>query len=193
MGPDSPPESNAANDATLESQIREAFGRVAYSHKTHEKRADTLNSRLARIKLAQIILSAIATGGFVSIFFGAGNIGTLAGAAVSATLVVLNAYTKDHDLGSLAQQHRQAAADLWLIREKYLSLLVDLSTGDVDAGLVRERRDSLLDRLYAIYSSVPGTNSRAYRSAQKALKSQEELTFSEKEIDAFLPPDLRRD
>ena len=45
--------------AILEGQLRECFGRVVYSHKTHEKCADMLLSRLARIKLWQIILSAI--------------------------------------------------------------------------------------------------------------------------------------
>ena len=38
----------------LEDQVRECFGRVVYSHKAHEKTADILHSRLARIKLAQI-------------------------------------------------------------------------------------------------------------------------------------------
>ena len=54
----------------LEGQLRECYGRVVYSHKTHEKCADILLERQACIKLAQIIISAIVTGGIVSTFFG---------------------------------------------------------------------------------------------------------------------------
>jgi sorbitol-specific phosphotransferase system component IIBC len=92
-----------------------------YSHKTHEKCADILLSRLSQIKLGQIILSAITTGGFIAAVLGAGTIGALIGVIVSTTLLVLNAYTKNYDLGELPQKHRQAGADLWIIREKYLS------------------------------------------------------------------------
>lgn len=53
----------------LEGQLRECFGRVVYSHKTHEKCADILVKHLSRIKLGQIILSAITTTGCISVFF----------------------------------------------------------------------------------------------------------------------------
>jgi hypothetical protein len=46
------------------------------------------------------------------------------GLIVSNGLLALNSYTKNYDLGELGQKHKQAANDLWLIRENYLSLLV---------------------------------------------------------------------
>jgi len=98
----------------LEAQIRECFGRVVYSHKTHEKCADILLSRLSKIKLWQIILSAITTGGFIATLFDTSKIGTIAGIIISSSLLILNAYTKNYDLGELAQKHKQAANDLCL-------------------------------------------------------------------------------
>jgi hypothetical protein len=47
----------------LEAQLRECFGRVAYSHKAHEKCADSCHVKLSRLKIAQIALSAVRTGG----------------------------------------------------------------------------------------------------------------------------------
>ncbi|HHO9683559.1 TPA: SLATT domain-containing protein, partial [Escherichia coli] len=79
----------------LEGQIRECYGRVVYSHKTHEKCSDILLSRLSSIKFWQIILSALTTGGFLATFFGAGEVGTGVGIVVSTLLLILNAYTKD--------------------------------------------------------------------------------------------------
>ena len=49
----------------LEGQLRECFGRVVYSHKTHEKQADIFVKWLSRIKLWQIILSAVIAGNFI--------------------------------------------------------------------------------------------------------------------------------
>uniref|UniRef100_A6VVG5 SMODS and SLOG-associating 2TM effector domain-containing protein n=1 Tax=Marinomonas sp. (strain MWYL1) TaxID=400668 RepID=A6VVG5_MARMS len=178
--------------AYLEEQIRECYGRVVYSHKTHEKCADILLSRLSNIKIAQIILSALSTAGFVSIIFGTGEVGAIAGGLVSVALLVLNGYTKDYDLGQLAQKHRQAAADLWLVREQYLSLLTDLRSNSGSEDELREKRDELLTELHALYSGAPRTNFKAYKKAQEALKNLEDMTFSDEEIDAFLPKSLKK-
>ena len=178
--------------AILEGQLRECFGRVVYSHKTHEKCADILLSRLARIKLCQIILSAITTGGCIAVVFGAGNVGALVSVLVSTSLLALNAYTKNYDLGELSQKHRQAGADLWIIREKYLSLITDLRVGSKPIERVQVERDNLLDELHAIYTGAPSTTYQAYKKAQEALKQLEDMTFSDEEIDAFLPKELKK-
>jgi hypothetical protein len=176
----------------LEGQLRECYGRVVYSHKTHEKCADILFERQGHIKLAQIIISAIVTGGIVSTFFDAGKVGAAISAVLSTGLLALNAYTKDYDLGEIAQKHRQAGAELWIVREKYLSLLTDIRTGDVSLESIRARRDTLLDELHAVYVGAPSTNFKAYSRAQESLKKLEDMTFSDEEIDAFLPKELKR-
>ena len=176
----------------LEGQLRECFGRVVYSHKTHEKLADILLVRLAWIKWGQIILSAITAAGCISVVFGTGKVGIILSAVVSTLLLVVNAYTKDYDLGELAQKSRHAAADLWIIREKYLSLLTDLRMGARAVDEVVSDRDKLLEDLFSVYSVAPSTNKRAYTKAQEALKSLEDMTFSDEEIDAFLPRELKK-
>ena len=111
---------------------------------------------------------------------------------ISGTLLTLNAYTKNYDLGELAQKHRRAAADLWLIREKYLALLTDLRAGEESLVKITNRRDVLLDELHGVYSGAPSTTSQAYKKAQEALQQYEEMTFSDSEIDVLLPRVLRK-
>jgi hypothetical protein len=176
----------------LEGQLRECYGRVVYSHKTHEKCSDILLDRLSSIKLWQIILSALTTGGFISTFLGAGDIGAGVGLILSTILLVLNAYTKNYDLGELAQKHKQAANDIWLIRERYLSLLTDLAMKEKPIEKIKEDRDELLESLHAVYVGSPSTTFEAYRKAQSALQTKEDMTFSDDEIDAFLPSELKR-
>jgi hypothetical protein len=172
--------------------VRECYGRVVYSHKTQEKCADILLARLDRLKLAQIVLSAATTAGFISVVFGAGVAGGVTGAVVSAALLALNSYMKDYDLGAIAQRHRQAAANLWLIRERYLALLVDIAMKERPLEALQEQRDRLLEDLHAIYIGAPSTNFEAYKKAQAALQKLEDMTFSDAEIDAFLPKELKR-
>jgi len=184
----------SSDHTLLEAQIRECFGRVAYSHKTHEKCADAANCRLVRVKWFQIILSAITTGGLVATIVGKPDGSRLAawmGAATSTVLLILNAYTKESNPGQTAEKHQETAARLWNIRESYLSLLTDLLGGSVPLDVIRNRRDEVQKSLAAAYASAPRTNTKGYKSAQTALQKNEELTFSSAEIDAMLPPALR--
>jgi SMODS and SLOG-associating 2TM effector domain family 4 len=192
LEPHSPTNDTLESSPILEGQLRECYGRVVYSHKTHEKCADILLERLSTIKVWQIVLSALTTAGFISTFFGSGNVGAGIGVVISTALLVLNAYTKNYDLGELAQKHKQAANDIWLLREKYLSLLTDLAIGRKSLDALQEDRDKLLTELHSVYAGSPSTTYQAYKKAQEALKRNEDMTFSDEEIDAFLPKELKR-
>ena len=176
----------------LDAQLRESYGRVVYSHKVHEKEADILLARLSKIKLTQILLPAISTGGFISVLFGTGWWGSIAGAICSAALLALNLYTRNYDLAKQAQQHRDTAIRIWSIRERYLSLITDLAMGCGSLPDIQLKRDALTDELTGIYADAPSTTDAAYKKAHKALNLHEEMTFSVAEVDAFLPQILRR-
>lgn len=92
----------------------------------------------------------------------------------------------------MAQQHRETAADIWNVRESYLSLLTDIRDSNIALADLRNRRDDLQAKLYRIYHAAPRTNAKAYQEAQDRLQNKEDLTFTDKEIDAFLPATLRR-
>jgi hypothetical protein len=176
----------------LEGQLREGYGRVVYSHKTHEKCADILLEKQGRIRFWQIVLSAVTTAGFIGAVFGAGQIGAVLGLIVSTVLLALNSYTKNYDLGELAQKHRVTASNLWLVREKYVSLLVDVAMREKPIESLQQQRDELVVELHKIYSGAPSTNSEAYIKAQEGLQRNQDMTFTDEEIDAFLPKELKR-
>jgi hypothetical protein len=203
--PDNPPYHGDAISPTLhsrtddtpfsrsifEAQIRECYGRVVYTHKTHEKCADLLLEAWARIKFWQIVFAALAAGGFIAAAFDAGKWSAVLGALVSTTLFGLNTYTKSYDHGQLAQKHKQTGAYLWLIRERYFTLIVDIVMGERPIEALQQERDAITADLAKIYESAPATTSKAYAKAQDALKTKEDLTFADQEIDLFLPKALR--
>ena len=183
-----------SDDSTwfLEAQLLDSFGRVTYSHKTHEKCADGLLALQSWIKISQIILAAASTAGFIAAISGTGVVGSLIGAGSSAVLLGLNLYTKDIDLAETARKHRETGSNLWFIREKYLSLITDITALDISLSEIRYQRSRLVDELHEVYKNSPSTTAWAYRRAQKALKWNEEMTFSNEEIDDLLPENLRR-
>ena len=192
MAPHSPRDDSADRVELLDDQLREIYGRVTYSHKAQEKQADILLTRHGLVKLAQIILPAISTAGFLTALLGTGWWGSMVGAGCSAILLALNLYTKDYDLAKQAREHQQAAARLWYAREKYLSLIIDLSNGSETVSNAKAKRDVLADELQVVYSDAPRTSERAYKKARKSLRFNEEMTFAANEVDAFLPERMRR-
>ena len=174
----------------LESQIREAYGRVTYSQTCHDKFINRIVRLDDIIKLWQIILSGITTSGFVVAIFSDDNVASILGALVSLALLILNTYIKTFNLSGIAQEHKKASDLLWKIREEYVSLLTDFEM--LDESEIRNKRDELQERTAEVYSNSPRTDSKSYQAAQKALKTEEEQTFSEEEIDIMLPNSIRR-
>lgn len=191
MEQNSPREPESKDLSALEGQLRDAFGRVAYSHKVHEKDADRYFSRGSLIKVGQIVLSALTTGGIIVSLVTDEIAAGIAGAIASGALLLLSTYSKEVDLGGLAQKHSDTAARLWAVREAYTSVIADLRGRLAGVDELRSRRDKLVEELAAIYANSPRTSPAAYKAAQKALQVQQELTFSDAELDRILPPALR--
>jgi hypothetical protein len=176
----------------LDSQIREAYGRVVYAHKTHEKCADNCLYWQRIIKNVQIWLSAITSGVLIYAIWGDTKVATIVGAVLSTIFAIVTAYTKDYDFGTIAEKHRETAIEIWAIRESYLSLIADIQIGDLPLELVRQRREQLVADLKTVYKGCPATDAKGYLLAQKALKEAEDMTFSQEELNKILPEALRK-
>lgn len=178
----------------LLAQLREAFGRVAYTQKTHEKQADICFSKHRWQQGVLIALTAVSSGTFL-----VAVVGQFATAAVTSlitsTVAVLVTWVtlgaKTFRFHEEAEAHRDIASQLWDVRESYISLIADLMSGEISDVDARARRDQLQDAAREVYSSAPRTGVKAYHRAQDGLKNNEELTFSSRELDLLLPEALR--
>jgi len=94
-------------------------------------------------------------------------------------------------IGSTAPSSHADCAP-WVSGTILLSLLTDIRDQTFAAAELRTRRDDLQSQLHKIYRAAPHTDGKAYVQAQNALKNNEDLTFSDPEIDAFLPGPLKR-
>lgn len=176
-------------DRTNLQVIRESFGRVSYSHKTHLKEVEIQSGYATIVKWINIVLIGITTGSLLSTLFTGQNL-IIIGAIFSAITLGFSIFQLSFDPEKKAARHKQVADSLWLIREKYVNLMADIINDDIEEKEIVKQRDALINQLDLIYKSAPSTSSKAYKMAQKALKIDEELTFSDKELNQLLPASL---
>ena len=129
----------------------------------------------------------------MGIIFGEGRIFEAVAALTSTLTLALTLYTKEFNLLSIAERHKSTALEILEIREDLLSLLVDIRIGNKNIENLQSCRDKLLQNLNNAYKGAPQTINEAYQTASKALKENEEFTFSDEEIDMFLPKDLNKE
>lgn len=175
-------------------QVREAFGRVAYSHKTHEKQADISYRKHRWQQISLVVFTAISSGTFLASVLGVfiepqvANLGT---SFIALMVTAMSLATMTFRFDDEAERHRDVAARLWNLRESYLSLISDLLANATTLTDPRARRDELQAETYAVYTDAPRTTPKAYGRATAGLKHNEELTFTSSEIDLLLPEALR--
>ena len=97
----------AARDA-----IREAFGRLTYTHKAHEKAVDRLNGEIKRLKLLQIGLMALTFGGVLQMLIvGEPRLNFLTALASAASLTLAVYQLSFNPTQLIASYH--GSAGLW--------------------------------------------------------------------------------
>ena len=174
----------------LFSQIQEEYGKLVYTWTCHIKKASRLRKLNSRFKSVQIIFSALSTGGIAGESLSCWPYWIYISGVCSILLLISSTYLKDKEIAIEMEEHIQTANSLWLIRERYLSLLTDFSV--LTEEEIRLKRNALIEETAEIYSSAPLTDEKSYREAQKALKKGEEQFFTQEEFNKILPQHLRQ-
>ena len=178
------------NKKGILSQIKEDYGKLVYSCTTHFKAANLLRRKNEIIKWILIILSALSTGGLITIICSGSNKAIeIVTASITTITLAFTSYQKSSSIDSEIIAHIKTANELWVLREEYLSFLTDFDT--LKDSEIIAKRQLLISRLGEIYSHEPLTSSKAYRKAQEALKKEEEQFFSDEELNMLLPKHLR--
>lgn len=88
--------------------------------------------------------------------------------------------------------HRACAARLWLICERYRSLLTEVQDGLLDVDAVIARRDALLAETGAILEQASPADRETFAIAQQALSGPHQGGYPDAALNQFLPPALHR-
>jgi hypothetical protein len=97
----------------LLAQVREAFGRVVYSHKTHEKQADICFGRYRWQQGVLVAFTAVSTGTFLASVLGMlGNqvLTSLATSFIALVVSALSLASKSFKFSEESEAHRKIVA-----------------------------------------------------------------------------------
>lgn len=152
------------NNTKLEEQITDSAGNVQYTFIAHWNIVNRKKKLYKIIKITQIVLTSLSTGGFLTSLISGITWLSWIGGLTSAVALGINLYMLNFNLPEKIKQHTDAANELWEIREKYKSLIVDYET--IDEAEVRARRDSLIIAVSMINKKYPGTDEKSIKKAQ---------------------------
>jgi hypothetical protein len=113
-------------------------------------------------------------------------------AVLSLILTFFTIMYKSDNLGKAAIENEHFAATMHNLRNRYESLLADIRSGQLTKEQIVARRDALEHEEDLIYSGiVPATSSEAVDAASKALKTNQDSTTTNKEIEFLVSPNLQ--
>ena len=116
------------------------------------------------------------------------------GMTLTAASLIFTMYSKE-DIGEIKSQHRNIAEEYKILRDSYMILIEEAISDAYDEKTLREKGQELQKFYSVIGRYAPATTYDDYKNAQKGLglmgEKDEEFTWSDKEIDRFLPPLLR--
>jgi hypothetical protein len=167
---------------------RELYGRVVYTHKTHEQEREIWAGKactLNRINVGLTTVFAVVSATFKPTW---ALITTALFAGASVGFVV---YQSSFDPAVKENLHRTAAKELLWIREQLLLLIADCNLQSVPITQLQHSLEMITRELTAVYKFAPNTSPEAYKRAEKMIKGGH-FTFTDDEINELLPPTLRR-
>ena len=177
------------------SVVRQLFANTVLTHKVQEVAAEIQEDKAKCIKTTNIlIVSLILIFLFLQAFF-QNKIFSYIGIGLTISEVIFLIIQLTFNFDKKMDLHKKAAIKYMELRGSYLSLITDIMNEKIDSDNIIIRREQLKKEYNSICDSAPQTNRKEYCEAQKRLgtgkNDGEDFTWSDKEIDRFLPEALR--
>jgi hypothetical protein len=96
----------------LNATIREAFGRVVYAHKTHEKAREIESNRVTLVKWINIVLTTLTSVGLLGTIITDARVLLYISSGLSAIALAFVVFQFSFDPAGAADKHRIAAKEL---------------------------------------------------------------------------------
>lgn len=177
----------------LEDVVRDSYASVVWSHKIQEKQADIYAEKFKKMETVNIGAASLTSVGIVALIFTDPLWLKLVSVLISFATVYITAYFKSFDLQKFITSHKAAANKLIAVRDQYKVLLTEIKLKVDSVENLLARYKELVEKTDAIYLEAPTTTDEAVGKASKALKIKKDNTFTDAEIDSFLPLSLRRE
>ena len=146
--------------------IRLNFDRTSQNYTLHAKAAERLAVTTARIRVGVLILLAIAAVAAATGLVEAGRPFQIAAAIAVGVAFAAHAAYLAIGVEGRVHAHRSCAQRLWLVCDRYQSLLSEIEDGLLDRASILQRRDELSAQVHAAYDQAFSLDQKAYEGAR---------------------------
>ncbi len=176
--------------------VRQMFAQSAFTHKVQEVAAEFKERQGSRYKLIDIIIAGSV---LILLALQAAHLDmpifSYIGIGVTVGEIIFRIVQAVFDVEKQAMLHKNSALKFMALRDKYLLLITDIMSEKIAHHEIVLQRNVLQQEYQAICDLAPQTSSKEYSEAQKRLNGAvvegEEFTWSDAEIDRFLPSELK--
>lgn len=176
----------------LEDEVRQQYASVVWTHKVQEKQADIYSNEYRWIETINILSASLTSCGIIATIFVDSFCTKVITAILSFATIFIAAYYKSFNIKEKALENKESANNFLVIRNELLFLIADIRMKKKSVEELDSDYRAVLDKLNQLFLSAPPTTSKALNAADTALNENNEYTFSDEEIDKFLPLALRR-
>jgi len=177
--------------------VRQSFANTVFTHKVQEVAAENAGGLALKVKIANIGIVALA---LIMLLLQVANPSNLVfsylGSGIAAGEIIFLIVQLTFNFEQVALSHKNSALKYMQLRDKYRGLIVDIMNQQVSQDTIAVHRNSLQTEYQVISDLAPQTGTKEYAEAQKRLHTagasgEEHYTWSDAEIDQFLPQKLR--
>lgn len=177
--------------------VRQSFANTVFTHKVQEIAAENAGNWAFNIKIINIIIVGLA---LIMLLLQVGcpsnPIFSYLGSGLAAGEIIFLIVQLAFNFEQISISHKNSALKYMQLRDKYRSLIVDIINEQIQKETITSRRDSLQAEYQVISDLAPQTGEKEYTEAQKRLHTAgasggEHYTWSDSEIDQYLPEELR--
>lgn len=177
--------------------IRQSFANTVFTHKVQEVAAENKEKKVTTTKITNIVLVALVLVLLVlQSLYPSNTIFSYIGSGVAIGEILFLIVQLSFGFEQQMVLHKNSALRYMQLRDKYRSLIVDIMNERATQEELIPRRDLLQSEYQVISDLSPQTGMLEYKEAQRRLNKagvveSEQFTWSDEEIDRFLPESLR--
>ena len=162
-------------------QIKFCYGNVEWTHKIHEKCADTYTYVCNILSWIQLVLSFIVGWDVLSQMRSDSPVISCFLVICSGLLTIILSISKTFNFEKIRDAHIATAKSLWELRETYRSFKTDIQDDLYTIEAFTAKRDQLQIITSEIYKKAPRTFDRAYNKAKQDFE-EGKATFDHLEV-----------
>ena len=140
---------------------------ASQNYMVHAKAADRPAARTSRIRIAVLVLLGAATASAMTNLIEPDRYVQLATAITVLLAFIAHAGYLAVDFEGRVDAHRQTASRLWLVCDRYRSLLAEIHDGLLNRETILQRRDELSKQVHAAYDQAFALDHKAYESLRQ--------------------------